>query len=277
MLRGHAKEDIGQELLARKVTAHRYRYYTEVEARRILAAAPKAPKSLQQEAQAARDTALVSVMYEAGLRSGEVCGLNLNSVSWSSPRRGCATLRVLGKGRKEREVIIRYSTGPLKAWLARRDELASPGEKALFVMVRRGRRMNRGLLWSAVQKRGLAAGVAGAHPHRFRHSFATHLLWRGADLFVVQDLMGHARLETTRLYAATNPRKVLTHGVDRHPLNAHVRRTKSAAKERRARDMTKRRGKGAAYERRGRGTAHERRGTSATRGRRTKGLTRAAR
>ncbi len=252
LLRGVIKDDIGQRLLGRQVKRERSRFFTEAQAFQLLDSPRiKTPQTRQQEVQAVRDCALLAIMYEAGLRSGEVCGLDVDSVSWDSPKRGCAILRVMGKGRKERDVVVRASVRPLKDWLSVRAEMACPGERALFVMVRKGRRLTRWLLWSTVRSRGLTAGIPGAHPHRFRHSCATHMIWGGADLFVVQDLLGHQHLETTRLYAATDPRRVIKQGLDRHPMNRRARREKGT--------LHARREKGALHARREKGALHARR------------------
>jgi integrase/recombinase XerC len=141
------------------------------------------------------DRAVCEVLYGAGLRVSELCGLNVNSVDFS---RGL--LRVLGKGRKERLVPLHpRGLAMLQLWIDDdRDEVAnvnSPPE-ALFYN-RRGNRLGtrdvRRILDSRVSRGHI-------HPHALRHTYATHLLEGGADLRVVQELLGHESLTTTQLY-----------------------------------------------------------------------------
>jgi site-specific recombinase XerD len=141
------------------------------------------------------DRAVCEVLYGAGLRVSELCGLNVGSVDFT---RGL--LRVLGKGRKERIVPLHArGLAALSMWLdGDRDEVAkatSPPE-ALFYN-RRGNRLGprdvRRILDSRVSRGHI-------HPHALRHTYATHLLEGGADLRVVQELLGHESLTTTQLY-----------------------------------------------------------------------------
>lgn len=144
-----------------------------------------------------RDRALLELLYGAGLRVAELVSLDLDDLTL--PDR---TLRVIGKGRKERVVpfggkaesaIRRY----LRACLPWREK---SGEEALFLNQRGGRltdRSVRRILDAAVERAALLRGV---HPHALRHSFATHLLESGMDLRAIQELLGHARLSTTQRY-----------------------------------------------------------------------------
>jgi len=141
------------------------------------------------------DRAVCEVLYGAGLRVSELCGLDVNSVDFT---RGL--LRVLGKGRKERIVPLHArGLAALQLWLdGDRDDVAhedSPPE-ALFYN-RRGKRLGprdvRRILDSRVSR-------GHVHPHALRHTYATHLLEGGADLRVVQELLGHESLTTTQLY-----------------------------------------------------------------------------
>ncbi len=141
------------------------------------------------------DRAVCEVLYGAGLRVSELCGLDVTSVDLAARR-----IRVLGKGNKERIVPLhRRAVRALSAWLDdARDEVANsespPG--ALFYN-RRGRRLG-----PRDVRRILDARVARGHvhPHALRHTYATHLLEGGADLRVVQELLGHESLATTQIY-----------------------------------------------------------------------------
>ncbi len=144
-----------------------------------------------------RDTALLELLYAAGVRAGEAVGLNVADLDL--PER---LLRVMGKGGKQRVVpLAAPARDAVRRWLDDgRPSLAGAREPALFVNYRGTRLSSRsvGRIVDAV----LARTAIHHHvsPHWFRHSFATHLLENGADLRVVQELLGHSRLSTTQTY-----------------------------------------------------------------------------
>jgi integrase/recombinase XerC len=152
-----------------------------------------------------RDVALVELLYGTGIRVGELVGLDVRDVELAR-----AQIRVLGKGGKERVVPLPELTREaLSRWLEARRRpgiLAEPLFTSLRVrrdaVVRRlGDRDVRRIL----RKRAVAAGLADrVHPHRLRHSYATHLLDMGADLREIQELLGHASLSTTQKYTAVS-------------------------------------------------------------------------
>ncbi|WP_355661920.1 tyrosine recombinase XerC [Halomonas salifodinae] len=141
-----------------------------------------------------RDQAMLELFYSCGLRLAELAGLDLDDLQ---PRR----LRVLGKGAKPRQLPIgRRARQALDAWLRVRGQLALEGEPALFVGQRGSRLGHRAIqlrLARLARERGLAEHL---HPHRLRHSFASHLLESSQDLRAVQELLGHANLSTTQVY-----------------------------------------------------------------------------
>jgi integrase/recombinase XerC len=149
-----------------------------------------------------RDRAIIEVLYGAGLRVSELVGLD---VSDADPRQG--QVRVMGKGGKERIGLLgRPAVRALQAYLeVGRPVLASKGKgatvpSALWLNHRGGRLSVRGVSLM-LSKAGEQAGIrASVSPHILRHSFATHLLDGGADLRVVQELLGHANLVTTQIY-----------------------------------------------------------------------------
>jgi integrase/recombinase XerD len=143
-----------------------------------------------------RDRAMLSVAYAAGLRVSELIGLTLGDVDL---RRGVAS--VLGKGEKRRLVPVgEVALAHLEAYLAARDPDGPSADPALFRSPRGGRLTRQGF-WKIVGQYARAAGIsAHVHPHRLRHSFATHLLAGGADLRSVQTLLGHAHVVTTEIY-----------------------------------------------------------------------------
>jgi len=146
--------------------------------------------------QEARDLAILELAYGSGLRVGEMEGLNVGDIDL----RGM-TVRVMGKGRKERLVPIgSKSAGALKRYLGFRSNTQVSGEAALF-LGRGGKRLGQRSIRRMVRKYSLATGIAGkVSPHTLRHSFATHLLQGGADLRVIQELLGHSSLSTTQKY-----------------------------------------------------------------------------
>jgi integrase/recombinase XerC len=152
---------------------------------------------------AARDQCMVELLYGCGLRVGELVGLDLRAGSaaagWIDA--ADASVHVLGKGGKRRSVPV---GGPaldaLRAWLALRSKLASPGETALLVS-QRGSRLTASQIRSRLKRRALVAGLpTHVHPHMLRHSFASHLLQSSGDLRAVQELLGHANITTTQVY-----------------------------------------------------------------------------
>lgn len=145
-----------------------------------------------------RDRAMLETLYASGLRVSELVGLSVVQVS-----RDAGVVRVMGKGAKERLVPLGEEA---LAWIARYlDEgrpalLAGRAAEALFVTAR-GEGMTRQAFWYLIKRYAHAAGIAKAiSPHVLRHAFATHLLNHGADLRVVQMLLGHSDVSTTRIY-----------------------------------------------------------------------------
>lgn len=146
-----------------------------------------------------RDRALIEVLYATGLRVSELVGLRLADV-----RLGEGWIQCLGKGHKQRIVPLGAEAA---AWLERylkesRPTLTRRRESPwVFVNVRGGTRLSRGGFWRLLKGHGRAAGIkAPLSPHVLRHSFATHLLERGADLRAIQAMLGHADLSTTQIY-----------------------------------------------------------------------------
>ncbi|MEK8032449.1 tyrosine recombinase XerC [Ideonella sp. DXS29W] len=152
---------------------------------------------------AARDHAIVELLYGSGLRVGELVGLDCQAgdaaLGWVDLVDGSAQVR--GKGSKWRNVPV---GGPavqaLRAWLALRPGVAGASEPALFVS-RRGTRLSTSQVRTRLKALALQAGLpTSVHPHMLRHSFASHLLQSSGDLRAVQELLGHANISTTQVY-----------------------------------------------------------------------------
>lgn len=152
--------------------------------------------STDQSAIAVRDRAMIELMYSAGLRLAELINLDLGMLDLSA---GIA--RVTGKGSKQREVPIgRAAIKAVKEWLALRQDTANADENALFVSNRGTRISPRTVqqrMKQLAQKQGLDQHL---HPHKLRHSFASHMLESSGDLRAVQELLGHADISTTQVY-----------------------------------------------------------------------------
>jgi integrase/recombinase XerD len=139
----------------------------------------------------ARDKAIFMVMYASGLRVSELCGLNAGDISDDQ-------VRVRGKGNKERVIPIAASAvAAVDYYLT---QFRTEGDGPLFLSSQ-GKRMDRVAVWERVKFYGKKAGIAKViSPHTLRHSFATHLLENGADLRVIQEMLGHSNIATTDRY-----------------------------------------------------------------------------
>lgn len=167
------------------------RVLTEEEVGRLLAAPDPATPA------GSRDRALLELLYASGLRVSEATGLDLGDVDLSEE-----LVRAVGKGNRERVVPVgSKAIAALQAYLRTvRPHMARSGTQALFLS-RRGGRLTRQGCWKLIRQYARRAGITKTlTPHVLRHSFATHLLERGADLRAVQEMLGHASVGTTQLY-----------------------------------------------------------------------------
>jgi integrase/recombinase XerD len=153
-----------------------------------------------------RDRAMLELLYSSGARVSELIGINLNDVSSVETGDGViTTLKLRGKGSKERIVPLgSFATKAIDTYMTRtRPDLArrNPKTTAALFLNSRGSRVSRQFAWTIVLEAAKAAGVTDhVSPHVFRHSYATHLLDGGADIRVVQELLGHASVTTTQIY-----------------------------------------------------------------------------
>ena len=156
-----------------------------------------------------RDRALLELVYGTGARISEAIGLDVDDIDRTP---GHASVRLFGKGRKERVVPVgSFALVAVDAYLVRgRPPLATGskgGSPGLFLNTR-GARLSRQSAWAVLRSAAERAGLPGAEhvsPHTLRHSFATHLLAGGADVRVVQELLGHASVTTTQIYTLVTP------------------------------------------------------------------------
>jgi len=167
-----------------------------------------------------RNRALMELAYGAGLRESELTGMTVGRVHLEE-----RLVRPLGKGSRERLVPI---GGPAARWLASYIDVARPlllrsrSTPTLFLTYR-GNPLSRMTVWNIVREAAVLAGIqVSVHPHTLRHSFATHLLQGGADLRVVQELLGHADIRTTEIYTGVD-RTYLRGVIDRyHPRSGNM-------------------------------------------------------
>jgi integrase/recombinase XerC len=244
MVRGHLgvlAADIGPRTRARKLASIKAFYGYLVRTRRLaqspakLVKSPKLPKTLPKvlpvdevlqllESPTAktvlglRDRAILQLLYGAGVRISELCGLSLGDVELTSGQ-----IRVFGKGSKERLCPIHQrAVAVLEGYLARRGELlANPGPAqdagALFLNYRGGRLRPRSIARHLDRYVLMLALNRKVSPHALRHTFATHLLAGGADIRSIQELLGHASLSTTQRYTHVSFEHLQSVYDDAHP------------------------------------------------------------
>jgi integrase/recombinase XerC len=171
---------------------------------------------------------MAELLYGAGLRVGELVALDVRDVDLTR-----AEVRVLGKGGKERVVPLPGAARlALAAWLAPRRRPGVLGEP-LFVALRarKGeapRRLDARDVRRRLAQRARSAGLSDrVHPHRLRHSYATHLLDMGADLRAIQELLGHASLSTTQKYTAVSAERLVAVYDRAHPRARGTKRSRS--------------------------------------------------
>jgi integrase/recombinase XerD len=170
-----------------------------------------------------RDFSMLELLYSSGARVSEIVGVNTSDISISQSSDGDVTvMKLRGKGSKERIVPLgKFAVAALEDYFTRtRPSLAaknSKSEPALFLNSR-GKRLSRQSAWQIVLDAAVSTGLVGkVSPHVFRHSYATHLLDGGADIRVVQELLGHSSVTTTQIYTLITIDKVRESYSTAHP------------------------------------------------------------
>lgn len=192
MEEGHLKENVTDALEAPKLWKHLPECLSVQEVETLLKAANL------HKPQGIRDHACLELMYATGMRASEVAGIKVGHLNFD-----LGYVRVIGKGDKERIVPMgRAAKKSVERYLhqVRPKWVEGNAEDALFVS-RLGKKLSRVTIWTILKKYTKEAGIRKTvYPHILRHSFATHLLENGADLRVVQELLGHSDISTTQIY-----------------------------------------------------------------------------
>ena len=232
---GYAERSLARKLSALRVFAR----YLVKEGRRKddfteLASSPKAQQKLpdvlaideverllnappEDTPQGLRDRAMLELMYSSGLRVSELCGLLLQSLDLEN-----GIVRVFGKGSKERVVPVgSAAVSSIERYLdAGRPRLVKERTGSDLFLSQWGRALSRKTFWVNLRQHVAFAGIKkSVKPHTLRHSFATHLLQGGADLRVIQEMLGHADIATTQIYTAVKNHTLVEEHARFHPRN----------------------------------------------------------
>lgn len=209
--RGHLDSDVAARLATPQVNRHLPDVVTPARAEQLVEAEINADAASPE---AARDRAMLELLYATGMRIAELTGLDTGDIDAS--RR---LARVTGKGNKQRVVPFgANAAAAIDAWLARRGELLNNGAgssvatsadatTALF-LGSRGGRIDQRQVRRVVERAAQRTGDSDLSPHALRHSAATHMLEGGADLRVVQELLGHSSLQTTQIYTHVSAQRL---------------------------------------------------------------------
>ncbi|MEN9454403.1 MAG: hypothetical protein RLZZ19_890 [Actinomycetota bacterium] len=211
---GWLEADIGRDLVAPKPERH-LPEVLDIERASMALEALHLRASEEPSPLAIRDVAIVETLYGSGIRVSELTGLNLDDVD-----RERSTLRVIGKGNKERVVPIgNPAMRALDRWISEgRPELSSDATQRALFLGSRGKRIDQRVVRDVVYD---ATETVGAEkrlgPHALRHSAATHLLEGGADLRTVQEILGHSSLSTTQIYTHVSEERIKKAYEQAHP------------------------------------------------------------
>jgi site-specific recombinase XerD len=198
---GYIKEDPAGNLAAPGLPRRLPKYLSEQQVKNLLGSVQTV------DAESIRNMTMLKMLYYTGMRIGEVQQLNEEHILWDNKQ-----LLVRGKGDKERLIPINQTLAyALEEWVSIRATLPYLRSPALFVSMgknHKGRRISYGATRHIVKDMLKQAGLGDYSPHKLRHTFATQLLDRGAPLEQISKLLGHSRLDTTLIYAQTEPGKL---------------------------------------------------------------------
>ncbi|MGN0866324.1 MAG: site-specific tyrosine recombinase/integron integrase [Oligosphaeraceae bacterium] len=196
---GRLPEDVTELMHSPRMPREVPRTLSEEEVGKLLAAYDVIPEE-RLRPRYLRNRAVLSILYATGLRASELGDLKVSGIQFSE-----GVMRVLGKGGKERVVPFdSRAARAIQEYLKEGREALDRTRRAPFLLLNlRGGRMDKRSIWDVVSQAAKLAGLGQkVHPHLLRHSFATHLLAHGADIRVIQELLGHASISTTQVYLA---------------------------------------------------------------------------
>ncbi len=161
-----------------------------------------------------RDRMIIEILYGCGLRISELLSLKLSEIEFEA-----GFLRITGKGNKQRLVPLGgYAKKGIEEFLNKHESKKPPTGTNLLIYNNIGKKLSRVGLWKIIKKRVINAGIAKqVSPHTFRHSFATHLIEGGADLRIVQEMLGHADISTTQIYTKIDRDYIIAEHRKYHP------------------------------------------------------------
>jgi len=207
--RGSIVADPARRLSAPSARGRLPKVLSHPELATMLEAEPSGPRSRRDTALDRRDDAVLELLYAAGLRVSELCGLDLTDLDL-----GAGTVTVVGKGDKQRRVPVhRACVAVLRRYLSEARGVLAEAESDAVFFNRAGNRLGPRDVARVLDRRS----PVPTHPHALRHSFATHLLDGGADLRVVQELLGHSSLQTTQIYTHVSKERLLDVYEGTHP------------------------------------------------------------
>lgn len=210
--RGYLDSDVAARLATPQVNRHLPDVVTPDRAGKLVEAEINADAASPE---AARDRAMLELLYATGMRVAELTGLDTADVDTSRQ-----LARVTGKGNKQRVVPFgENAASAIDAWLTHRDQLLAPGteDAAALFLGSRGGRIDQRQVRRVVERAAQRTGDSDLSPHALRHSAATHMLEGGADLRVVQELLGHSSLQTTQIYTHVSAQRLKSVYDQAHP------------------------------------------------------------
>lgn len=179
------------------------------------------------DALSTRDRAVLEMLYATGARISELCGLNIDDLD-----RDNRVVRLFGKGSKERLVpygsvaSLRLEEYLQQRFLLEPEYWRDHRDRDAVFLTNTGKRLNRQKAWHIVRDAGIAAGITETlSPHTLRHSCATHMLEHGADLRIVQEMLGHATISTTQIYTKVSTEMLWQVYTDAHPRARNAKRS----------------------------------------------------
>lgn len=205
---GAIKENPAAALAAPKIVRYHPHYLSPSEVESIL------ENIDTSTALGKRDRAIIELLYGSGLRISELINLKLGDIEFEAQ-----FIRVLGKGDKERLVPLGdFARKAIEIYLEARDKNKAGAKSNILFINKIGDKFSRVSLWKLVRKAALGAGISKrVTPHTFRHSFATHMLEGGADLRIVQEMLGHADISTTQIYTTIDRDYIIAEHKKYHP------------------------------------------------------------